>query len=482
LGLVGSLIATLLINHERRNADDNFVLALSALEETLAEAVAGNLVVGYADPKHKELERRGIEFFEQLARKNNLNPETWLTYRLLVCNQQLEKALQLRAENVSEAETAHQRAIALSDQLHSDDKQEPRYLAKLVNCLDEYSVFLHNLGRSEADEPSRRAAELAEELLASHPDFLSAHYLIGINHYNTGVRLQGRGHDVEAEAAYQTAITHLQRAFELEPTEVRNPYGLAQCKYNLAMIYSEDTAKAETYWQESLRLWKGLILMRPLRSEFHSRAGATLSNLAVLARLGENYELCRSLASEAVVFQKEHALKLEPVYEHAKPFLQKHYHELGLALSSLRDREALAKLADDRVADFPDVASETCEAAMCFGDCLEQLHSDEQYHGEDRNQLVDEYARRALEILDQGSERFDDNRDAFLIGGAYLMLGDGFHELGRTDDARRAWESAERQYKRVQAAVDPKNRHEFDEHIDDVRRRINSIEADNSNS
>jgi tetratricopeptide (TPR) repeat protein len=345
----------------------------------------------------------------------------------------------------------------------------------LIHCLDELSVYLHERGRSnEADVPSRRAADLATELLDSHPDFLPANYLVGINLYNTGVRLQESGRSPEAEEVYDVALRHLDAAFRSEPNEARNVYGLAQCQYNLAMVYigRDDRAdQAKKYWEDSLSRWKGLIFMHPLRSEYHSRAGATLSNLAVLAGEAKEFETCRALAQEAIEFQK-HALQIEPVFHLARQFMGKHYQQLSLALSALGAREALSIAAEERVAYLPDDALEYCHAAMSFGECLEQLYVDTAYAGEDRQQLMDHYATRALALLDEASSRFGENHDVFALAKAYEVFGDGCSEVGRTDNAQQAWLAAVNQYLQVQAAVAPEKRHKFDQYILCVKAKL----------
>ena len=492
VGIVGLTVSTAMVGNQRsvaiqnaetarrnaKKADENLQLALTALEETLAESVAGNLVVEYGDEKHKELERRGIDFYEEFARQNDVDPSIWPTYQLLVCNQQLEQGFVLRTSDPDTAENAFRQALSTAEQLYAHDSNDPRYQAKLIHCLQELAVYLNEIGRREEVETySKRSGALAQELLTNHLEFLPAQYLLGINHYNEGVWLQNAGQLSNAGQSYRNALPHLRDALYSEPNEVRNPHALAMCQYNLAMSYAGrgESEKAKENWQKSFNTWKGLMFMRPSRSEFQSRAAATLSNLAVLARQSEDYQHCCKLAEEALDLQK-HALKIEPVYEHAKDFLRKHYKQLSLALSTLHDRERLAEIAEERVAFFPDVPGEHYDAAMSLGDCMEQLYSDTEYAGEDRQQLMDGYARRAFELLDDASERFQDNHALFTIARAYLTLGDGCVEMARTTDARRAWLSAERQYKRVQAAVSPEDRHGFDEYLGSVRERLSSIE------
>ena len=84
----------------------------------------------------------------------------------------LEQARALKNSDPGTAGEAFQQAVSTAEQLYAGDNEDPRYQAKLIHCLQELSVYLHDTGRrEEVDAYSQRAGALAEELLKNH-----AHY------------------------------------------------------------------------------------------------------------------------------------------------------------------------------------------------------------------------------------------------------------------------------------------------------------------
>ena len=344
----------------------------AALEQTLFESVAGELVVEYDDLKHSELRQRGIRFYEDLAHRNGVLPTTWTTYNLLLCDQHLSRAYRLGREDANAATQAYEQAIAMAEKLSVERSAQPHGKAKLIHCLHEYATFLHDQGKTEASHRCQtKARGLLQDLIAANPDYASTPYLLAVNHYNEGKWQQDAGDLMDAERLYREALPNLETATAKEPNEIRNPHLKAMCLYNLGLVQGSRSQwdLAEKSWQESLELWKGLSLVRPNVSEFFSRAGATLNNLAVLAAGVPEFRECQHLAEQAITLQKR-ALEIEPVYEYASHFLAMHYQQLGIALSGLGNRKALAKLSQERIAYLPEMPGEYCAAAVSLAECL----------------------------------------------------------------------------------------------------------------
>jgi tetratricopeptide (TPR) repeat protein len=284
---------------------------------------------------------------------------------------------------------------------------------------------------------------------------------------------------VEAERSYRAALPHLEKAQLLDQNELRNPLLLAMCRYNLARVLADNgqPQEAEAFWTSALGVWKGLTLMRPQSSEFHSRTGATLGNLAALARLRGDFQECCDLATQALQYQRR-ALKLEPVYEEAKGFLRQHYKQFSMALESLGDREALTRCAEERLLDLADVPYEVCAAAVSFASCAEQAHNAADLSAADRERLIYDCALRARAILDEAKERFDDDGARFTVAQAYVAIGDRFAQMDRQDDSRRAWQAAKAIFEQLRARVAPKDQHEFDPFIKSTEERLGWPTAD----
>jgi hypothetical protein len=477
--VAGLSLSTFLVSRQSVRAEQNLQLALAALEQTLAESVVGDLIVEPVDAKRAELQRRGIEFYDEFAKKNGVDPTTWPAYRLLVFNQRLDQAYSLENTDPKAADRAFSDAISQAEQLVTATSGDPRNQGRLVHCIDDYSNFLGNHGRrDEALKESTKAGQLIARIVKEHPDFPMNPYLLGKNLYNRGKQYEIAGNLADAERCCREAIPHLKKAYDTEPNELRDVYVLASCRYNLGLYLAQGGKKdeAEQQWNDAVRDWRALTLLRPMSSEYQSRAGATLSNLAVLARDRGNFERCRDLAQEALVHQKR-ALATKPVYELSKDFLRKHYKHLILALESLKDYEGLAACAEEHAAALSDVPYECCAAALSFESCAELVQEQPDLSPEDRLRLTDGYARRGLEILDEARGRFDDNLASFTVAQGYLTIGDGFAEMKRATDARRAWQSAHSLVTQVRAKVAPKDQHEFDDFIKSTEKRLTLLSA-----
>jgi serine/threonine protein kinase/tetratricopeptide (TPR) repeat protein len=461
LTTLGLIVSSILIRHQRelavrnaKKADDNFQLARSALEHTLFQSVAGELVVEYDDPKHSELRQRGIRFYEDLAHQNGVLPTTWTTYNLLICDQHLSRAYSLRRDAADDAMQAFEQAVDMAKELSVERSAQPHGKAKLIHCLHEYAVFLHDHGKADASRRCQAEARvLLQQLIAENPGYAPTHYLLALNHYNEGKWNQDAGQLIDAERQYREALSHLETAVANEPNEIRNPHLKAMCLYNLGLAQGTrgQFVAAKQSWQESVELWKGLSLVRPNVSEFFSRAGATLNNLAVLAAGVPEFEQCQQLAEQAITFQKR-ALEIEPAYEYANQFLAMHYKQLGLALSGLGKREALAELSQERVAYLPEVPGEYCAAAISLAECLSQLHADASDQATDRDNLMEGYARNALGLLAHASRQFGESAAVYQIADAYLTVADEVATTGRLDEARASWQSAVDLFRRLQSA------------------------------
>jgi serine/threonine protein kinase/predicted negative regulator of RcsB-dependent stress response len=450
LAVAGLTVSTVLIGRQRDlvsrqsvRAEQNLQLALSALEQTLAESVVGDLIVEPVYAKRAELERRGIKFYEEFANKNGVDPTSWPAYRLLVFNQRRNQAYSLEAESPKAAEVAFNDAISQARQLVTATNGDPKNQARLIHCIDDYGNFLGEQGRrEEALRQSMEAGRLADSLVEKYHDFPTNPYLQGTILYNRS-KLFEADKPADARRCCRESLAFLEKAFAAEPNERRVIYILASCRYNLGLYLAQGgrNDEAEKQWNDALRDWRALTLLRPLNSEYQSRAGATLSNLAVLARRRADFKQCRDMARQAVDHQKR-ALTAKPVYKLAKEFLSNHYQELSLAVESLGDYHSMAACSEDRVASLSDVPFESCLAAMSLARCVRLAKKDGKLTVAEQLEHMNRYAERALAVLDNAVGRFKEDSAIILVADAYSTVGDILAIADRKDDARRAWQAA----------------------------------------
>jgi hypothetical protein len=237
---------------------------------------------------------------------------------------------------------------------------------------------------------------------------------------------------------------------------------------------SGENDEAAELWKRALDDWRSLALLRPLSSEYQSRVGATLSNLAVLARDREEFQNCRTLAEEALMHQKQ-ALQTKPVYKYAKEFLRTHYKQLSQVLTELGDYEALAVASDERARDLSDVPYEVSEAAISLAECALQAQSDDELSEESRGEQVERYASRALDLLEEGRACYDFDLAIWTVGDAYRQVGERLKAAELVKLACRAFEAALAIFTQLQARQPPENRRQFDEAISSVRERLANL-------
>jgi tetratricopeptide (TPR) repeat protein len=385
---VGAGMAALLIARERsvaeqnaQQASANAQLALKTLDETLSEYVMGDLARDSLGEKEKELLRRGMAFFEQYARQNDVTLTSILTYQRLVSTYLLDEAMALEASgHQDEADQAYRKAIRHAERvvaLHEPTStQDARWLQDGRYALavrhENYGVFLSHVGqlvRSAAELMQARAtfAEFHER----EPQVANYAYRLGVNHYNMGTIETAAGDTASAENSYRAAIPLLQQALRAKPEDGNFRFVLARAQYNLAHLLgsSDRMEPAQQHWEVSLSEWRRLAEINPYVSEYPSRVGASLHNLGELARQRGDLAAARRMLEEALVHQKR-ALHLEPIYHEACEFINQHYETLKRVLQEQRDDVALKALGKDRAAVLTQSKDNSSSAAQFAGDPL----------------------------------------------------------------------------------------------------------------
>jgi hypothetical protein len=96
-------------------------------------------------------------------------------------------------------------------------------------------------------------------------------------------------------------------------------------RYNLGLrcVKTNRGDESEILWRQASVDWRWLANEQPDSSEFVSRLGATLSNLAQLRVMRKQFRDALPLVEEAIEHQTR-ALTLMPVYELAEEFMNTH--------------------------------------------------------------------------------------------------------------------------------------------------------------
>jgi tetratricopeptide (TPR) repeat protein len=175
---------------------------------------------------------------------------------------------------------------------------------------------------------------------------------LGQNHYNMGIICTKAGRHSDAERSYSHALPLLELAVRSKPEKISLRQMLAMCQYNLGhllAVYHDDRyEEARIHLEKSLVEWQRLASDDPFVSEYHSRVGATLHNLGLLAQYRDDLAEARKLFEQALVNQKR-AVAQQPVHHLTHVFMGQHYTELSGILDKLGDAEALEAIEKEQI-------------------------------------------------------------------------------------------------------------------------------------
>jgi hypothetical protein len=97
---------------------------------------------------------------------------------------------------------------------------------------------------------------------------------------------------------------------------------------------------------------------------------------------------------------------------------------------------------------------------------------------DDRQDSIDRYCRRALEILADARARFSSEDSQVLIADAYVSVGDSLEKSSRADLAEQAWSSARNMFTEFSKKETKLARPEIDKRLHDVDERLQKIRSD----
>ena len=268
------------------------------------------------DKRGKELLRRGMAFYEQYAKQNDVPLADIITYQRLMRTRLHEEAIRLDdAASINEADKAYRRAIQQAELVVAMSPVGTEELARqkvfarlaLAQCHNNYATFLSDIGNSTlAGEHFLKARDTYEKVHRGLPQVAEYAHDLGVNHYNTGNLETELGDMAKAEVSYRSALPLLEKAVQKESENPQFRAMLAMCEYNLARLVggADRIDEAQEFWQQSLSEWRRLAETNPRNSEYHSRVGATLSNLGVLANRRGDLNMAREMLEEALKHQK----------------------------------------------------------------------------------------------------------------------------------------------------------------------------------
>ena len=343
---------------QRQRAEGNLTLALGAVEE-LSKVGHRRL----AREPHMELVRRDIlekalDFHAAFIQANGDEPR--LRHELALAQMRAGEVQEMLGRD-ADAEKSLRGSLGLLKNLLDDDPQRADFLQGAGAAWNDLGVLLLKTGRRvEAAQAYAEAVKAKELFLALHSEPTAMRDLASTQ-LNLGILYQTGRQPVDAERAFNTARTLLERASDLRPDDREVQEALAQAWLSLGAVRTgRDCAGAESAYASALTHWSALAAAVPDEPRFQQHVALTHLNRGALLQL----DVKRRVEAEAD-YTKARALleslsgrfRSVPDYRHQ---LGNTYQNLGLLLRAsgrLAEAEKVWRLCSpvlaSLIADFP---------------------------------------------------------------------------------------------------------------------------------
>lgn len=341
-------------------------------------------------------------------------------------------ALEKRQQD-EQAADALAEAQRLYTSLCDDYPDRPKYRRWLAR------VYMNRADLTRSEEDFAQAIALLKRLVREFPGTVEYQADLAVSLYNRAKLLETTGRKEDAAADLRRCIPRLEKLVPLAPDVAKYQKYLAKAYYNLGMMLVQaDPAEAQKAWRRSAGNWRDLSAAYPAVSEYHSRVGATLSNLAILVRnAGELDEACE-LLEQAIGHQRD-ALKCDKPFRFASEFLHNHYLVLSRTLIKQGKHTEAAAVIDRLDREF----SDHMRAAELLAKCALLAGDDEALSNSQRETARRDYLQRAADALDKAKQNAPEDPVA-QNALAWILVSLPFAEL---HDLARAVQLAEQAVK-----------------------------------
>jgi tetratricopeptide (TPR) repeat protein len=190
---------------EWRRAEDNFQLALDAVERMLTRVAEGPLAaVPQAEPVRRSLLEDARAFYEAFLRQkqqdSKLRAETARAYARLA-------RVNLLLGQTRPAEEAYEQAVGRLEALAAEAPADAVYRYELAECyVNRGTLRRDTRGMAEAEKDYVRARDLEARLLADFPDEPRYQTALALTYSNLGIVYRNTQRFREAEGAYRKAL------------------------------------------------------------------------------------------------------------------------------------------------------------------------------------------------------------------------------------------------------------------------------------
>jgi tetratricopeptide (TPR) repeat protein len=299
--LGGGLWYNVRLRFERDRAEDNFQMALAAVDEFLTEVGEVQLVSEpRMEKKRLALLGKALVFSQRLLQQKS--EESGARFQTALAWKRVGEVQRLLGR-LDEAQEAYTQAISLLDRLHAGDPKNPEYRRALAGTQDSLGEVLRQ-GRltDRAETAYLRAQALLEEVDETTPQGPSCRAELARTRYNLGILYRETGRPAEAEAILRLAIDSLRQLVKDEPGVASQRQHLARAYLNLGPVLraAGSLAPAREAYEQAITQLRALTKEFPEKPDYRHELGVAFNNLGNAHAAGKQWTLAREAHQEAV--------------------------------------------------------------------------------------------------------------------------------------------------------------------------------------
>jgi tetratricopeptide (TPR) repeat protein len=407
----------------------------------------------------EKVHRRALSFFDKLSKDDPC--ETEFQAQLARWHYRLGNFCK-DAKRLPDAEKEYRTAISIFEGLIAEQDKEPAYHYNLAVASFYLGALLRESGRpKDAEEIYRKFVPGAEKLVAQSPEVADYQSMLGGALNDWAMLLLVRGEAAEAQHLLERAITHEKKAIVINPrvptyqeylhkhygcladalNKLRKPaeaeqaqrrkiavleglvrdfkpnepyrMELAATSHNLAHQLSS-TGRAQQSvpdYESAVEQYRILAAHPNAPPEMHSKAGATLNDLAMRLMERKEHKKAEERLKEAVEHQQK-ALAAVPKNPTFRRFLLNHYANLADIARQRGDHERVARVAEEMCKAVPDWWFSYWRAADLLPACSALAARDQRLPEDARWALVQAYRKRWASLQQEAGKRDPDDLEA----------------------------------------------------------------------
>jgi tetratricopeptide (TPR) repeat protein/tRNA A-37 threonylcarbamoyl transferase component Bud32 len=435
---------TILIHREKTKAERDFARAEAYFQqaqdtvESLGSSFAERLAeVPGATGVRRELLEETLGYYRRFVEQAGDDPT--LRAELATTLGKIG-ALNDQMGLTDEALEAHDKAIALLEQLKAEQPAAADYAQRLAVCRNNLGLTLSRAGR--ADDARRELAKAAAEqtrLMEASPDAPGLRSELARSYVNLGDVERQAGRVAQADDAIRKAIKLQEDLAGSEASGAEAQHSLSMAYTQLAALGHGSPADAVEWYRKGVEHARAAVHANPRKVKYQSDLATTLNNLAAAQARQDELEPAAATYREAIDLQKK-LLQQAPLDRAYRRDLAVSYNNLGLAYTRLRQADAAQRsyrnalgFHQQLVAERPD----DLDAQSSLGGVYNNLGILFEQDGRD-GEAVESY-RSAIDhqkTAHEGAPRVARYRE--FLSKHYYNQGRVLRRLGRSDEAVHA--------------------------------------------